>query len=50
MIVSAAQNGFIDRSSTILESLMGIKRAGASLIWTYFAKEAAMLLNNKGNQ
>jgi porphobilinogen synthase len=44
MIVSAAENGFIDRSSVILESLIGIKRAGATMIWTYFAKEAAILL------
>lgn len=46
MIVSAAQNGFIDRSAIILESLMGIKRAGAKMIWTYFAKEAARLLRS----
>lgn len=44
MIVSAAENGFIDRSSVILESLIGIKRAGTTMIWTYFAKEAAILL------
>lgn len=50
MIVSASQNGFIDRSLTILESLIGIRRAGASMIWTYFAKEAAILLNNRGNK
>jgi porphobilinogen synthase len=28
----------------VLESLIGIKRAGAKMIWTYFAKEAAKLL------
>lgn len=47
MLVAAAENGWLDRDKVILESLMGIKRAGAKMIWTYFAKEAARLLQNK---
>lgn len=39
MICAAAQNGWIDRSQVIVESLTAIKRAGARLIVTYFAKE-----------
>jgi porphobilinogen synthase len=45
MICAAAQNGWIDCDKVILESLLGIKRAGAKMIWTYFAKEAARLLS-----
>ena len=44
MIVAAAQNGWIDRERIVLESLTSIKRAGADIILTYFAKEAARLL------
>ena len=44
MIKAAAQQGWIDESSVMLESLVSIKRAGADLILTYFAKEAALLL------
>lgn len=45
MIKAAAQMGWIDENKAILESLTSIKRAGADLIATYFAKDAAMLLN-----
>jgi len=45
MIKAAAQNGWLDNDKIIIESLTCIKRAGASLISTYFAKEAAKLLN-----
>lgn len=45
MIKAAVQNGWLDNDKIILESLTCIKRAGASLISTYFAKEAAILLN-----
>ncbi len=45
MIKAAAQNGWLDNDKIIIESLTCIKRAGASLISTYFAKEAAQLLN-----
>lgn len=44
MIKAAAQKGWLDGERAMLESLMAIKRAGASVILTYFAKEAARLL------
>ena len=44
MIEAAAQNNWIDRDRVILESLTSIRRAGASIILTYFAKDAAKLL------
>lgn len=45
MIKAAAQNGWIDNDKAIIESLTCIKRAGADMIFTYAAKEAAILLN-----
>lgn len=47
MLCAAAQNDWLDRRRVVLESLMGIKRAGAKIIWTYFAKEAAKLLQEE---
>lgn len=44
MIKAAAQKGWLDETAVMLESLTSIKRAGADLILTYFAKEAAALL------
>jgi porphobilinogen synthase len=44
MILAAADRGWIDRDQAILEALTSIKRAGADMILTYFAKEAAGLL------
>lgn len=44
MIKAAAQKGWIDEKSVILETLTSIKRAGADLILTYFAKEVALML------
>ncbi|PSH05029.1 MAG: porphobilinogen synthase [Acidobacteria bacterium] len=44
MIKAAAQNGWIDHDRVMLESLLSIQRAGASIILTYFAKEAAKLI------
>ncbi len=44
MHMAAIQNGWLQREPVILESLMCIKRAGAAGILTYFAKEAAQLL------
>lgn len=41
MIQAAAQNGWLDLRSTALESLTCIKRAGAGMILSYFAKDAA---------
>lgn len=46
MLKAAAQNGWLDNDKAILESLTCFKRAGADLIFTYAAKEAALLLNN----
>lgn len=47
MIKAAAERGWLDHDKIMIEQLMCIKRAGASLISTYFAKEAAILLNKK---
>jgi porphobilinogen synthase len=44
MIEAAARNGWIDRERVMMESLTSIRRAGASIILTYYAKEAARLL------
>jgi porphobilinogen synthase len=44
MIEAAARNNWIDRERVIMESLLCIRRAGASMILTYYAKEAAKLL------
>ncbi len=44
MLMAAAEKGWIDKDKAIIESLMCFKRAGAKLIATYFAKEAAILL------
>ena len=45
MIEAAAANNWIDRERVMMESLLCIRRAGASIILTYFAKDAARLLN-----
>lgn len=47
MIKAAARNGWIDEERVMMETLMGIKRAGADLILTYFAKDAAKVLARK---
>jgi porphobilinogen synthase len=44
MIVAAAQRGWLDRERAMMESLTAIRRAGADLILTYFAKDASRLL------
>lgn len=41
MITAAAQNGWIDRDAAVLESLLSIRRAGADIVLTYWAAEAA---------
>lgn len=46
MIKAAAERGWIDENKAIIETLTSIKRAGADLIATYFAKDAAMLLRS----
>jgi porphobilinogen synthase len=45
MLLAAAERGWIDRERAMLESLMGIRRAGADFILTYFATETARLLS-----
>ena len=45
MIHAAAQNGWLDLETVMMESLISIKRAGADLILTYFARKAAGLLS-----
>lgn len=47
MIKAAAMNGWIDERKVVLESLTCIKRAGADLIITYFAEDAARWLHEK---
>jgi porphobilinogen synthase len=44
MLQAAIQNGWLEKNRVILESLVSIRRAGAEMILTYFAKEAARLL------
>jgi porphobilinogen synthase len=44
MIVAAARNGWLDLDRAMLESLTSIRRAGADIILTYFAKDAARAL------
>lgn len=48
MIKAAGLNGWIDEQRIMLETLTAIKRAGADLILTYFAKDAAKVLRDKG--
>ena len=45
MIKAAAERGWLDENKAILESMTSMKRAGADLIATYFAKDAVKLLN-----
>ncbi len=44
MVKAAAANGWIDEQRVVLETLLGFKRAGADLIITYHAKDAARWL------
>lgn len=44
MIKAAALNGWLDEERVMMEALTGIKRAGADIILTYFAKDAARIL------
>jgi porphobilinogen synthase len=44
MIKAAAQNGWIDEERVMMETLIAIRRAGADMILTYFAKDAARVL------
>jgi porphobilinogen synthase len=46
LVKAAAKQGMIDENAVILEMLTSIKRAGADMIITYFAKQAANILNS----
>lgn len=47
MLKAAAEKGWLDGEKVMLESLLSIKRAGADIILSYFAKEVAKILKNK---
>ena len=47
MLTSAAQAGLLDKQSAMLEMLYSIKRSGADIIITYFAKDAVMLIDGR---
>jgi porphobilinogen synthase len=47
MIKAAAERGWIDEERVVLETLLCVRRAGADLILTYYAKDAAALLTGK---
>ena len=49
MLKHASRNGCLDYKRCVLEVLLSFKRAGADLIFTYHAKEAAQWLNESGN-
>ena len=44
MLKAASEKGWLDHDSVMMEQLLSIKRAGADLIATYFAREAVRLL------
>tara|TARA_B110000238_G_scaffold149203_1_gene160897 strand:+ start:3704 stop:4666 length:963 start_codon:yes stop_codon:yes gene_type:complete len=47
MLKAAAQNGWLDEKSSVLEALLSMKRAGADAILTYYAKDVARWLHTK---
>lgn len=47
MVKAAAQSGWIDEKKVVLEILLGIKRAGADMIITYFARDAVLWLKEE---
>jgi porphobilinogen synthase len=48
MVKAAAQRGWVDERAVALEMLTSIRRAGADMILTYFAKDAARWLREEG--
>jgi len=44
LIKAAAQNGWVDEQSVVMESLIGFKRAGADLILSYFTEDILKVL------
>jgi porphobilinogen synthase len=47
MLKAASENGWLEESSVVMESLLAFKRAGADGILTYFAKQAAEWLKER---
>jgi porphobilinogen synthase len=47
MLKAAAERGWLDERRAALETLVGIRRAGADLVITYFAKDAARWLRDE---
>jgi porphobilinogen synthase len=47
MVKAASKNGWLDEKKVMMEILTGIKRAGADMILTYFAKDAARILGGE---
>ena len=50
MIKAAAANGWLDEEKSFYESFVSMKRAGADMIITYYAKEAAQIIRKKGEK
>ena len=48
MVKAAAQQGWIDEQTVVMETLTSLKRAGADVILTYFAKDVAAWLKGEG--
>ncbi len=48
MIMAAVQNGWLEHERSMMESLLGFKRAGADGVLSYFAVEAARVLKRGG--
>ena len=44
MLKAASQNGWLDYESTLIETMLCFKRAGADIIWTYAALDVLKLL------
>ena len=44
MVIAAAEKGWIDKDRAMMEMLLSIRRAGADMILTYFAKDVAAYL------
>jgi porphobilinogen synthase len=49
MLMAAAGNGWLDKDKVMMESLLAFKRAGADGVLTYFARDAAALILERGS-
>jgi porphobilinogen synthase len=47
MLMAAVEQGYLDERKVVMETLISMKRAGADAILTYFAKRAALWLQNE---